>query len=187
MIEHQIEIPTKAGKVDTFICHPERGGPHPAIIFYMDAPAIREELRDMARRLATVGYYVLLPDLYYRAGGNTRFDMSALTPDSPERARMFTLMNGLTNAMIMEDTESLLAFIDQQEAAKPGPIGIVGYCMSGQFVFSAAGRFPDHAFDRGGRGTRQQYGPYSFEARRFRARLSERQNDVGDQLAGADR
>ena len=34
----------------------------------MDAPAIREELRDMARRIATVGYYVMLPNLYYRSG-----------------------------------------------------------------------------------------------------------------------
>ena len=34
----------------------------------MDAPAIREELRDMARRLASCGYYVMLPNLYYRAG-----------------------------------------------------------------------------------------------------------------------
>ena len=34
----------------------------------MDAPAIREELRDMARRLATSGYYVMLPNIYYRSG-----------------------------------------------------------------------------------------------------------------------
>ncbi len=34
----------------------------------MDAPGIREELRDMARRLGTVGYYVMLPNLYYRSG-----------------------------------------------------------------------------------------------------------------------
>ena len=50
MIEHTVEIPTKDGKATTFITHPERGGPFPVVIFYMDAPAIREELRDMARR-----------------------------------------------------------------------------------------------------------------------------------------
>ena len=50
MIDQQIEIPTKDGHTTTFITHPERGGSHPVIIFYMDAPAIREELRDMARR-----------------------------------------------------------------------------------------------------------------------------------------
>ena len=46
MIDQQIEIPTKDGHTTTFITHPERGGPFPVIIFYMDAPAIREELRE---------------------------------------------------------------------------------------------------------------------------------------------
>src|ERR1700716_4188159 len=68
MIDQQIEIPTKDGHVTTFISHPERDGPHPVIIFYMDAPAIREELRDMDRRLGTSGYYVMLPNMYYRSG-----------------------------------------------------------------------------------------------------------------------
>ena len=61
MIERQLDIPTRDGATTTFIVHPERGGPHPAVLFFMDAPAIREELRDMARRLATSGYYVMLP------------------------------------------------------------------------------------------------------------------------------
>src|SRR5258708_4699975 len=85
MIDQQIEIPTKDGHVTTFITHPERGGPHPVIIFYMDAPAIREELRDMARRLATSGYYVMLPNLYYRSGvmelGPLPADPSSMTPE----------------------------------------------------------------------------------------------------------
>jgi predicted acyl esterase len=68
MIEQTVEIPTKDGKATTFIVHPDRGGPFPVILFYMDAPAIREELRDMSRRLASSGYYVVLPNMYYRAG-----------------------------------------------------------------------------------------------------------------------
>src|SRR6516162_9449337 len=67
MIETILDIPTKDGAVETFICHPERGA-HPPVLFLMDAPGIRDELYDMARRPATVGYYVLLPNLYYRAG-----------------------------------------------------------------------------------------------------------------------
>ena len=54
MIESQVDIPTPDGATSTFICHPERGGPFPVILFFMDAPGIRGELRDMARRLATV-------------------------------------------------------------------------------------------------------------------------------------
>src|ERR1700734_3882651 len=67
MIERSIEIVTPDGRMNTFICHPERDSPHAAIILFMDAPGIREELRDMARRLGTVGYYVMLPNLYYRS------------------------------------------------------------------------------------------------------------------------
>jgi carboxymethylenebutenolidase len=143
MIEHEITIPTKDGEIEAFICYPERGGPAPAIVFYMDAPGIREELRDMVRRLASVGYYVILPNLYYRHGPCTVLETSALTPDSPERKRMFDLMTSLKTPMIMSDTEALLAFLDAQPQVRPGPFGCVGYCMSGPFVFSAAGTFPE--------------------------------------------
>ncbi len=73
MIEQTLVITTKAGAMERFVCCLERGGPHPAVMLLMDAPGIREELRDMARRLATVGYYVLLPNLYYRAGRDTMY------------------------------------------------------------------------------------------------------------------
>ena len=49
------DIATKDGAMETFICHPERGGPYPPILFLMDAPGIRGELYEMVRRLATVG------------------------------------------------------------------------------------------------------------------------------------
>src|ERR1700730_14584348 len=84
MIDQQIEIPTKDGHTTPFISHPERGGPHPVIIFYMDAPAIREELRDMARRLGTSGYYVMLPNMYYRSSVMELGPLPA-DPESPER------------------------------------------------------------------------------------------------------
>lgn len=75
------------------------------ILVFMDAPAIREELRDMARRLATAGYYVMLPNLYYRAG------VLELVPpgramDDALRARMMELMDGLSIAMVMERTDA---------------------------------------------------------------------------------
>lgn len=97
----------------------------------------------MARRLATVGYYVLLPNLYYRAGKGTTVDQKALTEGSPERQRMWDLLRSLNNGLIAEDTEGLLAFIDRQPEARRGAVGCVGYCMSGPFVFTVAGRFPD--------------------------------------------
>ncbi|HTU68719.1 MAG TPA: dienelactone hydrolase family protein [Candidatus Baltobacteraceae bacterium] len=144
MIERQVEIVTSAGRMDTFVTHPERDGPFPVIFFYMDAPGIREELRDMARRLASVGYVVVLPNLYYRAGTGTTLDQSTVRDEGgPERERMWQLMYSLTNALVMDDTRALFDFIDEQPYARTARIGCVGYCMSGQFVFTAAAEFPD--------------------------------------------
>ena len=142
MIDQQIDIPTKDGKTTTFITHPERGGPFPVIILYMDAPAIREELRDMARRLGTSGYYVMLPNLYYRAGV---MEIGPVNPDpeSPERKRMFQLMNSINIPLVMEDTKALLAYAEGQAAANTAIVGTVGYCMSGRYAVNAATHFPD--------------------------------------------
>ena len=141
MIDQQIEIPTKDGHATTFITHPERGGPFPVIIFYMDAPAIREELRDMARRLGTSGYYVMLPNLYYRAGVMELGPLPA-DPDAPERKRMFELMNGINIPLVMADTSALLAYAEGQSAARTDIVGSVGYCMSGRYAINAATHFP---------------------------------------------
>ncbi len=142
MIERTVDIAMKDGACTTFIVHPDRGGPHPAILFYMDAPAIREELRDMARRLASAGYYVMLPNMYYRAGV---MELGAVdvSPGSPWLTRMFALMNSLNIKLVMEDSDSWLAFIDADPAARPGKIGAFGYCMSGQYAINAAARYPD--------------------------------------------
>ena len=142
MIERQIEISTKDGRMNTFICHPERYGPHPVIIFFMDAPGIREELRDMARRLSSVGYYVMLPNLYYRA------NVEELGPYigevfSATRQKLMQLMGTLNVPMVMDDADALIASAGQDAAASTSPMGCVGYCMSGRYAVNAAVRHPD--------------------------------------------
>lgn len=144
MIERQLDIATADGSCSTFVVHPERGGPHPVILFLMDAPAIREELRDMARRLASVGYYVMLPNLYYRAGVEELWPFPT-EPAALERARerMFELMGALSIPLVMGDCKAMLDFADADPAANASRVGAVGYCMSGPFAINTAAAFPD--------------------------------------------
>jgi carboxymethylenebutenolidase len=143
MIEQTLDITTKGGAMETFVCHPERHGPYPAVFLLMDAPGIREELRDMARRLAAVGYYVLLPNLYYRAGRDTVFSPDVLEDGSAERERMRAVRTKMTIPPVMDDVASMLAFVDGQAAAKKGAVGVHGYCMSGPYALAAAARYPE--------------------------------------------
>ena len=124
--------------MNSFVVYPEEGGPYPLVLFYMDAPGKREELHDMARRIATVGYYVILPNLYYRQVREFNLYLPEAT-----RERMRELMDGLTNAMVCQDTRSMLDFAASEPSARSGIGGRGGYCMSGPFVFAAAAEFPD--------------------------------------------
>jgi carboxymethylenebutenolidase len=125
--------------MNTFITHPEERGPHPVVFFYMDAPGKREELHDMARRLGTAGYYVVLPNLYYRS---TR-EFDATVDFAAHGEQMGKLMFSVGYGMIRRDTEAMLEFVDADPAADASRIGAVGYCMSGPFAYAVAGMFPD--------------------------------------------
>jgi len=137
MIEHHVDIPTADGAMNTFVVHPDEGGPHPVVLFYMDAPGKREELHDMARRIASVGYFVVLPNLYYR-----RTREFAFVRDEAGMARMFEMMGHLSNGRVASDTGAMLEWVDAQPAADASRVGAVGYCMSGPFVVAAAAHHP---------------------------------------------
>jgi len=138
MIEQEIDIQTADGKMNTFIAHPEEGGPFPVVFFYMDAPGKREELHDMARRIATVGYYVVLPNMYYR-----RTREFKMVRDEEGFKRMFEQMHALNIELVMRDTQALLEFVDQQPAANAKALGGVGYCMSGPYILAACALYPE--------------------------------------------
>ena len=139
MIERDIDIPTADGAMNSFVVHPEEGGPFPVVLFYMDAPGKREELHDMARRIAAVGYFVVLPNLYYRRSR----DYWLKERTEPAMAEMFGHMATLDAATTARDTRAMLRFVDADPAADASRIGAVGYCMSGPFVMWAAAQFPD--------------------------------------------
>ena len=136
MRDFEVDIQTADGAMNTFVTHPDEGGPHPTIVFLMDAPGKREELHAMARRIGTAGYAVVLPNLYYREVREFNIYMEGAT-----RETMFGYMNNLSNAMVNQDIHALLNWADHQDAFDVSRFGTVGYCMSGPFAFAAANHF----------------------------------------------
>jgi carboxymethylenebutenolidase len=138
-----IDIQTKDGVAPCHFFGPPQKGNGPAVISYMDGIGIRPALCDMAERLASDGYHVLLPNLYYRSGPTKPFDAATAFKGGPEQDRLMTLVRSLNNKLVMEDTASFLDFLELQPSVAGQKIGCVGYCMGGAFALSAAGTFPD--------------------------------------------
>src|SRR4051812_22826720 len=116
MIEKEVNIPTRDGLMRTFITHPDRDQPHPVVIVYQDARGIREELRDMTRRLATVGYYCLLPHLYYRWDGGISFNPEPIKSIPSDNEKVLALIAKTTSHLVISDTAAVLQFLKSENA-----------------------------------------------------------------------
>jgi len=138
MLEERLDLTTPDGTMPTFVVRPGHGGPHPVVLYLMDAPGIRPALLDMASRLASAGYYVLVPYLYYRGAEYRRWDV-----DDADMHRRSELMATVTPTSILTDAEALLAHAAADPAAADGPFGAVGFCMSGGLVLSLARAMPE--------------------------------------------
>ncbi len=145
MKESVVDIATRDGSMNTYIYHPDGDGPFPVVIFNMDSVGVREELADMCRRIATVGYYVIMPNMYYRLARYVDLDANRLRdPAYTDKIELLWKLNRhLTNTMVEEDTAELFKYLDADKMARPGKVGMVGYCMSGRYVLRNAGTFAD--------------------------------------------
>jgi len=137
MIQEDKHIDTPDGRMDIFVAYPDTQECRAVVLFYMDALGIREELRDMARRIAAAGYFVVLPNLYYRQA-------QASDPEYAETPLSERVVHArhINNRLMMRDTRAMLDYVETHPRADASFVGAVGFCMSGAFVLAAAGTFP---------------------------------------------
>lgn len=141
---NKIEIKTRDGICPSYVYRPASAGPWPAVLVFMDGLGIRPAMLEIGERLATHGYYVLLPDLYYRSGPYEPMDPHAVFTDPEKRKILMEKFLGFaTQANIMADTRAFLDYLASQPGVKRGRIGTTGYCMGGLMSLTAAGTYPD--------------------------------------------
>jgi carboxymethylenebutenolidase len=140
----KIDIKTKDGTCPSYVFHPTGAGPWPGVLVFMDGVGIRPAMLEVGERVAENGYFVLLPDLFYRAGPYAPMDAHDLF-SNPERRKMlaekFMAVANLDN--VMSDTRAFLDYLQTQPQVQSGPVGVTGYCMGGRMSLAAAGTYPD--------------------------------------------
>lgn len=140
MHESIVNVTSAHGEIPSFYVVPDLDTPWPAIVLYMDAPGIREELHNMARRIATQGYACIVPDLYHRYG-LIRFNLTRRNEGMT--SVLLAAYHGLTDADINQDTAGIIGFLDSRPEVKSDKIGSIGFCMSGRFITTVAQCFTD--------------------------------------------
>jgi carboxymethylenebutenolidase len=145
MHEKELRVETADGRMRVFTVHPDGPGPFPVAVLYMDGVGYREQIKENARRFASGGFYVVAPDLYYRAG-EMSFDPALLlggNPDPATRDRMMQAARSVSPDRTIDDTRAALhAIADDPAAATNDPIVSAGYCMGARIALHAASAMP---------------------------------------------
>ena len=139
-----VSIKTRDGVCPSYVGRPTTGAPWPAVLVFMDGLGIRPAMLELGERLAAHGYFVLLPDLYYRSGSYEPMDARTVFSDPEQRKILMEKFIALATPMnIMSDTKAFLDFLVAERDVKPGGVGTTGYCLGGLMSLTAAGTYPD--------------------------------------------
>ena len=133
-----VQVPAADGHSNGTLHLPEGDGPWPGVLVFPDAGGVRETFRNLGDRLAAMGYVVLIPDIYYRAGQWAPFDIATLFTDDKERARMRRIAASLTNEAIITDAGAYGDFLLARPEVTGSAIGTTGYCLGGRMSLIAA-------------------------------------------------
>ncbi|MGK2882774.1 MAG: dienelactone hydrolase family protein [Mycobacterium sp.] len=138
----QETVTTPDGQCRVTFATPDGDGPWPGIVMYPDAGGPRQVFDDMATELASYGYVVLVPDVYYRSGDWAPFDMGTVFSDESERNRLYEMIKSVTPNAMASDAATLFYYLSFRREVDGDKFGTTGYCMGGRASLTVAGRLP---------------------------------------------
>ncbi|WP_087930893.1 dienelactone hydrolase family protein [Streptomyces albireticuli] len=140
-----LQIPTPDGQADAFAAFPGHGERHPGVLMYADGFGLRPVLREMARELAGHGYYVLVPNLFYRHGPAPVIELPEYIGEEARPAvfaELMPLIEAHTTERVLSDAAAYLSFLTAQPEVSTGPVGVTGYCIGGLLAMRTAAAHP---------------------------------------------
>jgi carboxymethylenebutenolidase len=119
-----IKIDTPDGPIDALLSVPDGQGPWPGVVVIHDAIGYGPDNSSTSARIAAAGFVAITPNLYSRGG----------------RARCITRVFRELLSQRGRALDDILAARDHVQAMPQctGSIGVVGFCMGGQFALVMA-------------------------------------------------
>ncbi|WP_435174773.1 dienelactone hydrolase family protein [Actinacidiphila sp. bgisy145] len=141
-----VHVPTADGVADGFAALPEGGGRHPGVLMYADGFGIRPVVRELAEELAGHGYYVLVPNYFYRHGPTPVVELPAYIGAETRPAvfaQVMPLIKAHTTDRVLSDAEAYLRYLAARPEVAAGPVAVTGYCVGGLLALRTAVAHPD--------------------------------------------
>jgi carboxymethylenebutenolidase len=142
-ITDTVEVTTADGVAEAYVFTPEGSaqGSWPGVLMYTDIMGIRPAFLIMAQRVADAGFTVLVPNLFYRRGAPPDPPRSVHNPE--QLGQLLELASELTHDVIGRDAPAFVEALKALPTTAGGPVGCIGYCMSGRMAVWTAEAAPN--------------------------------------------
>jgi carboxymethylenebutenolidase len=136
-----IEISAADGTAEAWVSRPD-DEPRPGVLLFIDAIGLRPEIGRIADRIASWGYVVLAPNLFYRAGTAAELAPHGPLTEPGAREAFFATVgpriSGLTTENVVQDIATYRTALRSIDGVGPGPIGVTAYCLGARLAVRAA-------------------------------------------------
>jgi len=110
-----------------FLAAPD-AAPRPGVVVVPDVWGLADHTRDIAGRLAGAGFAALALDVYRKSG----------RPELADPAAAMTWIRELSDPLVLETVQEGVDALARHPAVGGGKVGVIGFCMGGQYAWLAA-------------------------------------------------
>src|ERR1700677_1476082 len=123
----EVKIPVSDGEIPAYRALPENGGPFPVIVGGQEIFGVHENIKDVCRRLAKIGYLAVAPELYARQG-----DVSKITDIQEVISKV---VSKVPDKQVMSDLDATVAWAKKSGKGDVSKLAITGFCCGGRIVW----------------------------------------------------
>ncbi len=128
MIAETVTIDGDGGtQIDAYFARPLGSGPHPGVLVVHHMPGWDQGCKEITRKIASMGYAAIMPNLHHRMGPGTATEMSQRVRES----------GGVPDSQFLGDARGAIQYLLAQPYSS-GKVGIIGFCSGGRQVYIAA-------------------------------------------------
>ena len=124
LVAGEVSVPVAGGKIPAYRAMPAKPGKYPVLLVVQEIFGVHEHIKDMCRRFAKLGYYVIAPEMYARQGDVSKMaDIGTI---------LSTVVAKAPDAQVNADLDAAVAFAGASGNGNTARLGLVGYCWGGR-------------------------------------------------------